>query len=46
MIIEFTGGNGEVSEKNQHILNLYASGQIDYETAVIEIKRSFINESE
>ena len=44
MIIESTAGNGKVSEKNQNILNLYSSGQIDYETAVFAIKRSFINE--
>lgn len=44
MIIESTGGSGKVSEENKHILNLYASGQIDYETAVSEIKKSFMNE--
>lgn len=44
MIIESTAGNGKVSEKNKNILNLYSSGQIDYETAVFAIKRSFINE--
>lgn len=43
-IIESTGGNGKVSEENKHILNLYASGQIDYETAILAIKRSFMNE--
>lgn len=41
-IIESTAGNGKISEKNKNILNLYASGQIDYETAVFAIKRSFI----
>lgn len=44
MIIESTGGNGKVSEKNKHVLNLYTRGQIDYETAVLAIKRSFMNE--
>ena len=44
MIIESTAGNGKVSEKNKNILNLYSSGQIDYETAVFAIKRNFINE--
>ena len=41
-IIESTAGNGKISEKNKNILNLYASGQIDYETAVFAIKRNFI----
>ncbi len=44
MIIESTAGNGKVSEKNKNILYLYSSGQIDYETAVFAIKRSFMNE--
>lgn len=42
MIIESTACNGTISEKNINILNLYASGQIDYETAVFAIKRNFI----
>lgn len=41
-IIESTGGNGEVSEQNQKIIHLYSIGDIDYETAVFAIKRSFI----
>ena len=41
-IIESTGGNGEVSEKNQKIIHLYCLGDIDYETAVFAIKRSFM----
>ena len=41
-IIESTGGNGKVSEKNQKIIHLYSLGEIDYETAVFAIKRSFI----
>ena len=41
-IIESTGGNGTVSEDNQKIIHLYAMGDIDYETAVYAIKRSFI----
>jgi len=41
-IIESTGGNGEVSEKNQKIIHLYSLGEIDYETAVFAIKRSFM----
>lgn len=40
-IIESTAGNGEISDKNNNILNLFASGQIDYETAVFAIKRNF-----
>lgn len=40
-IIESTGGNGKVSEQNQKIIHLYAIGDIDYETAVFAIKRSF-----
>lgn len=43
-IIESTDGKGKVSEKNNHILYLYSIGQIDYETALKEIKMSFINE--
>ena len=41
-IIESTGGTGEVSLKNQKIIHLYALGEIDYETAVFAIKRSFM----
>jgi len=41
-IIELTGGNGEVSKENQKIIHLYSIGDIDYETAVFAIKRSFI----
>ena len=40
LIIESTGGNGVVSEKNQKIIHLYALGEIDYETAVFAIKRN------
>ena len=43
-IIESTGGNREVSEKNQKIIHLFAIGDIDYETAVFAIKRSFIRQ--
>ena len=43
-IIESTGGNGEVSKKNQKIIHLFAIGDIDYETAVFAIKRSFIKQ--
>ena len=39
-IMESTGGNGTVSVPNQRILHLYATGQIDYETAVFAIKRN------
>ena len=42
-IIEKTGGNGEVNEKNQKIIHLYSIGEIDYETAIFAIKRSFEN---
>ena len=41
-IIESTAGNGQVSSKNKTILNLFVTGQIDYETAVYAIKRSFM----
>ena len=41
-IIESTGGSGEVSEKNQKIIHLFAIGDIDYETAVYAIKRNFM----
>ncbi len=41
-ILESTGGRGQISQRNNNILNLYATGQIDYETALFAIKRSFI----
>ena len=41
-IIESTGGNGEVNEQSQKIIHLYSVGDIDYETAVFAIKRSFV----
>ena len=41
-IIESTGSNGKVSERNQKIIHLYSLGDIDYETAVFAIKRSFM----
>ena len=41
-IIESTGGKGEVSEKNKKIIHLFATGEIDYETAVFALKRSFV----
>ena len=40
-IIESTGGNGEVRKKKKKIIHLYSVGDIDYETAVYAIKRSF-----
>lgn len=40
-IIESTGGNGKVDEKNKKIIHLFAKGDIDYETAVFAIKRNF-----
>lgn len=40
-IIESTGGNGEVSERNTKIIHLYSIGDIDYDTAVYAIKKSF-----
>ena len=43
-IIESTGGKGKVSEKNKKIIHLFSIGDIDYETAVFAIKRSFLNE--
>lgn len=39
-VIESTGGKGEVSEKNQKILHLFSTDQIDYETAIFAIKRN------
>ncbi|MBQ3254072.1 MAG: type II toxin-antitoxin system RelB/DinJ family antitoxin [Acholeplasmatales bacterium] len=42
LMIESTAGNGSVSEKNKNILNLFATNQIDYDTAVFAIKRSFM----
>ena len=41
-IIGSTGGNGQISEQNQKIIHLYCIGDIDYETAVFAIKRSFL----
>ncbi len=41
-IIESTGGSGEISDRNQKIIHLYSIGDIDYETAVFAIKRSFL----
>lgn len=43
--IESTGGNGSVSDSNRRIMHLYAMGEIDYETALFAIKRSFIGGS-
>ena len=41
--IESTGGNGEVSAKNQKILHLFSTNQIDYETAIFAIKRNILS---
>ena len=41
-IIESTGGNGTINEKNKKIIHLYSIGDVDYETAVYAIKRSFV----
>lgn len=41
-VIESTGGNGKVNERNRKIMHLYSTGEIDYETAVFAIKRSFV----
>ena len=41
-VIESTGGNGKVNERNKKIMHLYSTGEIDYETAVFAIKRSFV----
>ena len=43
-IIEATGGNGKVSARNEKIIHLFSTGDIDYETAVFAIKRSFSRE--
>lgn len=40
--IESIGGNGEISKKNQRILHLFSTNQIDYETAVFAIKRNML----
>lgn len=39
--LESTGGNGKVSPENQKIIHLFATGQIDYETAVFALERNF-----
>ena len=39
--IDATDGNGKVSAANQKILHLFATGEIDYETAMFAIKRNF-----
>ena len=39
-IIESTGGMGKVSEQNQKIIQLYANGDIDYDTALYAIKKN------
>ena len=41
--IESTGGNGKVSSKNQKIMHLYSTNQIDYETALFAIKRNLLS---
>lgn len=38
--INSTGG-GEPDEKHKNIIHLYATNQIDYETAVFALKRLF-----
>ena len=43
-IIESTGGKGKISDKNKRILDLFSNGDIDYETALFAIKRSFESE--
>ena len=42
-IIEKTGGKGKISKKNKKILHLYSIGDIDYETAIFALKRSFLS---
>ena len=39
-IIASVEGNGKVNEHNKNIIHLYATNQIDYETAVFAIKRN------
>ena len=41
--IESTGGNGKVSNKNQRIMHLFSTNQIDYETALFAIKRNLLS---
>ena len=36
------GGKKEVSKEREDIINLFAQGKIDYETACFAIKRSFV----
>lgn len=36
------GGKSRVSSEREAIINLYANGKIDYQTACFAIKRSFI----
>lgn len=36
-IIESTAENGTVSKKNKNIFNLHTSGQIDYETTMVNL---------
>lgn len=43
-IIESTGGSGKINDRNQKIIHLYSIGDIDYETAVFAIKRSFLGQ--
>lgn len=43
-IIEATGGNGKISVQNEKIIHLFSIGDIDYETAVFAIKRSFLKQ--
>ncbi len=43
-LINLTGGK-KVSRKFRKLIELYASGDIDYEVAVYAIKREFINEN-
>ena len=38
--MESTGGSGTVSKENQKILHMYSTGEIDYNEAIQQIKKS------
>ena len=38
--MESTGGSGTVSKENQKILYMYSTGEIDYNEAIQQIKKS------
>ena len=38
--MESTGGSGTVSKENQKMLHMYSTGEIDYNEAIQQIKKS------